>query len=533
MFAVAFLLFFPINQVEGKQLTRDYQTLQHAGYEPTNAGAKKYLQSLEPSHERQTSIAKLIEKLGDDDYATREDATRKLLNAYASAEAKLRQTLLSTKDPEIEWRARRIIQTGFSQLESNMAAALRIAIAHPDAFAVKDILAIEHLLHYQAVRFLGKKAIRATARKDDIEILLKATNSKHEIVRREAAAAIVNLLHEENLSQTHHFLEHDDETLAIITAHALLNRGDRVALAALVEKLESNNPVIRTTAVTLLRGATGKDFGFPTGEATPESEATIANWRNWVDENNDIEIRTPVPLVQSGRGDLGGNTLITTGRKGIVREFDSRGETVWELKIDSWCAERLPDGTTLVCSHKEKKLLVVNEKGETIWEYKGPASMVAEPLPSGHFLVADFYGKRVFEINRKKEIVWEFKAPDKCFDVDRRRNGNTIVACPNEIVEVAPDKTVVNKWKVKGRLNGLQILPNGNFLIANYGDNVVYEMDSKGERIWSFEVAGPCDAFRQLTGETLITTKTKLFELREDRATLAEIGDASYGSVRK
>lgn len=522
-----------VSQPSAAQLAADFDTLEAAGFEPTTVGANEFLHGLLANAERTAEIERLVGLLGHDNYATREEATRRLLVMYPIAQPRVQQTWRETRDAEVRWRAMRVIRMGASSLEANLAAVLRIAVGRPDEFETSDLLGIEHLLHQRSVRFLARQAIEATATEADFDSLLRATRTDSEFFRRVAAATLVKVAKPEQLSRTYELLQREDESLAQATAHALLNRGDAAALPVLVDQLESENPVIREAAVILLRGATGQDFGFPTGEENEEQADIVAAWREWVDENSDLEIRTPVPLVHAGRGDLGGHTLVSTGRKKSVREIDSRGETVWELKIDSWCAERLLGGTTIVCSHREKKLLELDRTGKIIWEFTGVSSMVVEPLASGNFLLADFDGKRVLEINRRKETVWEFSAADKCFDVDRRPGGNTVIACPNAIYEVSPDKLVVNEWKVEGRINGLQVLPNGNFLIANYGDDMVYEMNDAGDRIWKFEIDDPCDAFRNLNGETLIATKAKLYVLREDRETLVEVAEAGYGSIRK
>jgi hypothetical protein len=164
---------------------------------------------------------------------------------------------------------------------------------------------------------------------------------------------------------------------------------------------------------------------------------------------------------------------------------------------------------------------------------EGINAMRAKPLPGDRFLVADFNGKRVLEIDRDKRIVWEQPTVGECFDCDRLANGNTIYGCPNLICEITPDGREVRQWKIGGRLNGFQVLDDGNLLIANYGENKVQEITPDGKVVWAFSEPQPSDVFRTPTGETLISTARRIVELSADRKTQKEICEAQYGAARR
>ena len=127
----------------------------------------------------------------------------------------------------------------------------------------------------------------------------------------------------------------------------------------------------------------------------------------------------------------------------------------------------------------------------------------------------------------------EAKTPDQCFDADRLPNGNTIFGCPNLVREVTPDGKTVRQWDIKGRLNGFQTQPDGNVLVANYGQSKVYELNPAGETVWEFEEPQPCDAFRLPNGNMLISTAKRIIEIDPDKKVIRELTKARYGSARR
>jgi hypothetical protein len=108
-----------------------------------------------------------------------------------------------------------------------------------------------------------------------------------------------------------------------------------------------------------------------------------------------------------------------------------------------------------------------------------------------------------------------------------------LVATANSIQEFAFDGVVVWQWQVRGRLNGLQSLPDGRVLVANYGANEVAELDNDGRITRRIAEPQPSDAFRLPNGHTLVATATRVVEFNDMGELLRVLATARYGSARR
>jgi len=130
-----------------------------------------------------------------------------------------------------------------------------------------------------------------------------------------------------------------------------------------------------------------------------------------------------------------GTYLVPHERDGAVREYNSKGEVLWEYRIELtgtpsgshqghgtsvYSAYRLPSGNTLIGGGNNNRVLEVNPKGEIVWkidqnELPGiRLYWVAQlhALPNGNVVVTNAHAgpdyPQIFEVTRKKEVVWKF-----------------------------------------------------------------------------------------------------------------------------
>lgn len=154
----------------------------------------------------------------------------------------------------------------------------------------------------------------------------------------------------------------------------------------------------------------------------------------------------------------------------------------------------------------------------------------AELLPNNKILIADSDRFRVIEVDfNKNEIVWQYgtddqKGTDPNFlgqarHATRLKNGNTLIADVNRIIEVTPDKKIVwtyRHWEVLNAPYYAERLDNGNTLITDWGHHIVIEVNSAGEVVWQYgttkkagrekgQLMYPECAIRLSNGNTLIT----------------------------
>jgi hypothetical protein len=121
-------------------------------------------------------------------------------------------------------------------------------------------------------------------------------------------------------------------------------------------------------------------------------------------------------------------------------------------------------GNVLVCSRHQSCIAVIHwEDGSLVWawgadELSGPHD--AQVLENGHILVFDNgLGRewsRVIELDPlRRQIVWEYRAPQRTDFYTLSKGSN-------------------------------QRLPNGNTLIANSDNGVIFEVTPEGARVWEF-----------------------------------------------
>lgn len=189
------------------------------------------------------------------------------------------------------------------------------------------------------------------------------------------------------------------------------------------------------------------------------------------------EVWRYTPPTDSGRVEIhafrrlpNGLTMIAESGPSRIVEVDSKGKVQHTIPLkvaksdphrDTRLVRPTSNGNYLVAHEGEKTIREYDRKGEVVWEYEvGSQLYSAVRLENGNTLVGAGDGHRVFEVNNKKEIVWQIGEKDLpnitlawITMVDRLPNGNTwIVNChagPDnpQIIEVTPDKKVV--WTFK------------------------------------------------------------------------------------
>jgi len=194
-------------------------------------------------------------------------------------------------------------------------------------------------------------------------------------------------------------------------------------------------------------------------------------------------------------------------------------------------------------------------------------AMDARTLPNGRILVAENNANRVTERDSKGTILWEYRTPTNPICVQRLPNGNTFISSYNMVMEVRPDKTEVyrvnpgpqyymfNAYKAKnghivaitannqilemkppaagggavdmvrtvqtntqGNWCSVEMLPNGNYLVAALSTSTVKEIDKSGSEVWSKNFPGVFRATRLPNGNVLVASMNTREVAEMDRA---------------
>jgi len=513
------------------------EVLREHGVPPDGAGAVEFLRQLEPSDDRRELVARLINALGAEAFRDRESAMLRLAALVPTPGAALRQAR-SGKNPEIRWRAQKLLDRTMAVNTRLLQAAFRVVETdRPDGALAAVLLSVKHVNDEYVFRD-ARHTLARLATKEDLPRIRAALGDDSPRLRIAAAEALAQVQGRSAADRLHTLLQDRHPGVRLAAAAQLGDLGDRRALAGLVSLLDAEDYAVRREAGLRLRALVNQDHGFiPYDEATKRA-AAVARWKSWVaDKGSTAQLHHPVTLRHSGRGDLRGNTLVITGSKQKVKEIDPAGNVVWTYESRGWGVEKLPGGNVLIASYLDKHIIEIDPRKDAaenpVWRYDGIAAMRAKPLPGGNLLIADFRGRRVIELDpERKEIIWQHATPSECFDAERLPGGNTIFGCPNVVAEVTPEGRVVRRISIDGRLNGIHALPSGNILVANYGKSQVVEYDTEGRIVWSFDEPRPNDVFRLPNGVTLIGTGSRIIE-RSRSGDVRVITEAGYGAARR
>jgi Mala s 1-like protein len=236
-------------------------------------------------------------------------------------------------------------------------------------------------------------------------------------------------------------------------------------------------------------------------------------WEKWWNVN-----AARVDLSRATRDEvyLGLNLVVeldgaSKGGKGRVWECGTDGKPRWEIKdlerpID---ARLLPNGSVLIAEHSPPRVTERRRDGAVVWEYLPPGQPVAcQRLPNGNTFIATC--NELVEVNREKAVIFSIKLPmHMVFFGSKLRNGHVVyVASNNRVVELDTTGKELNSISIEnsGSWASVEVLANGNFLVALYNSKKVVEINRAGEVTWQCNVEAPGHATRLRNGNILVAS---------------------------
>ncbi len=168
-----------------------------------------------------------------------------------------------------------------------------------------------------------------------------------------------------------------------------------------------------------------------------------------VDRNHQVtfEYRAACEQVLACDRLSNGNVLLAEQGPCQAVEVDRQGRIVSTVKmttteqaahLQTRCLHRLDNGNILACHEAEAVVREYDPSGATVWEYPQVTNVFeALRLANGNTLIGCGTQKRIIEVTPSKQIKWEFSAAD------------------------GPELNL--NW-----ITSLEVLPNGNLLIANF-----------------------------------------------------------------
>jgi hypothetical protein len=509
-------------------LARAEKLLQEQRVGTDGAELVAFFRARTPTDKLRFHLADLVKKLGDEDFAVREKASADLIAAGRPALPLLRA---AAEDADVE-RARRAAQClqaidAGADAMLTAAAARVLAERRPDG-AVPALLAYVPFAddEHSEAAVLDALAVVGLRQGRPEAALLAALDDK-DPGRRAAAAFVVGKAAPGEKLRLRPLLKDADARVRLRAASALAQAGDKAAVPTLIGLLSDGPLSTGWQALDLLGRIAGEKAPQATlGEDAEGRRKARDAWAGWWKDAADS---TDLARVDFGAALKGINLICMATNNGAAED----GE-VFECRADgrpTWRLEKL----------------------------RAPSDV--QPLPGGRLLLAEFQGYQVTERDRGGKVLWAHKVNAYPTTCQRLRNGNTFIATYSEVLEVTPDGKEAKKYasqggsiyraqrlpdghvlflmsggqivelddnyKVvrniavpggEGTYGGVELLPNGRYLVALYGSNKVLELDAAGKVHWEAAVTTASSATRLANGNTLVSSMDAKEVLELDRA---------------
>ncbi len=291
-------------------------------------------------------------------------------------------------------------------------------------------------------------------------------------------------------------------------APELIGNHGKYLMEFLLRALSAPEQSVFYTASYLLRFMTRVNFGLTGFESIPERRAAIESWKKWWENNkNEYRFMGSYPdrsalIVDEMPGRLHGDDENPPGR---VVHIDTHGRIVkdfWSFKMP-YDVVVASDGSYWINVIRERAVWKIASDGRIVTRVKvGGYPCSLQFLENGHLLVAgwdDDIPGFVRQFDGRGKLVWKLE-------------------------------NLRWPWKAER-------LANGNTLVADAGKNRVFEVDQRGEPVWSvdnlgppeprlFEALGPVYCQRLQNGNTLVSIRGlhKIVEINPSGRTVWEVG---------
>jgi HEAT repeat protein len=484
--------------------------------------------------EDRTHIRDLLAKLGSEDYATREGATRELFELGRRSLTQL-QEAAKDRDAEIARRAKQLIERIELEPEHHLpVAAIRILAVRKPAGSVEALLAYLPYAEDENLSTEVGQSLTALALRDDHldPALLRTLSDPQPALRAIAAEALVRGGGAAGRAEVRKLLHDAAPTVRLRAALALAMAREGEGVPVLIDLLTVLSPDHIgqvEDALYQLAGDSAPEVSL--GEKADAKKKCRDAWAAWW-------------KVHAARVDLGrltarpwfGYTLLCDCSNNRVFEIDRAGKQRWAIEnvpfpVDAWV---VPGNRVLIAEYNGRQVTERDLKGNVIWSKAGfPGNPVnVQRLRSGNTFIAT--DQQLMEVDRAgKEIYTINNVPGGVTAAYRARNGTIICLAQTgqcvildttgkqlksfpsnrnagwtsgidllptgRILITQPDRNKVAEYDMEGKLivevdapmaTTATGLPNGHFLVASHQGQRAFELDRSGKVVWEHKIGG-------------------------------------------
>ncbi|MCI0640079.1 MAG: PQQ-binding-like beta-propeller repeat protein [Gemmataceae bacterium] len=470
-------------------------------------------------------MAALIEKLGDEDFGTRERAYDRLLVLGAGALVGIKEAE-KAKDAEVSRRAFELKQRIEAKAEPAIQSATARLLAKLKPEGAADVLmaylpyAADLTVTDDLCQALGSLAYKG---KEVEPVLVKSLEDKLPIKRGAAAEALARAKVQELLPVVKELLKDPEPSVRLRVGLALVPYKEKEVLPVLIEALGHLNPEQLWPVEEILVRLAGENAPQVSLGANDAARKTCRDaWQKWFDANGKtIDLaKLEQPQVMLGYTLVvmqNVNRLVGGARQpaiGQVVELDANKKPRWKFDVPTYPVDAQITGPdrVLIAEYQGGKVSERDFKGTEVWsKLVGGNPIGVQRLVGGNTFVV--MQNRLVEYDRKGEEAWSMQRPNHdIFRAKKLRNGEIVFVTNNGALTRMEAKTqkVIKNFQV-GQIpvlfGSIDILTNGNVLVPDFQRSRVVEYDNDGKEVFSFNVQWPNSVMRLPNGNTLVASQ--------------------------
>jgi HEAT repeat protein len=469
-------------------------------------------------------VVALVQKLGNPNYRTREQASTDLVSLGSIAVPLLKE---AAKDPDLEVSRR--AERCLDQIDTGPGAQLAAAAARV-VTRRKPAGAAEVLLNYlpdapdetvaDEVR-TTLAAVAVTGGKPDAA-LVQALDDRLAVKRAAAAEALCRAGAAGQQTALQRLLKDPDRAVRLRVALALGLARDKTAIPVLIALLGE---------LPREQGWQAEDFLLRVaGDHPPEVAAAGADdrvqrreaWEGWWRQHGEkVNLATLDATPQ-----LLGLTMIAQwdeGQVGRVVELGPDGKLRREVTNIPWPIDfhLLPGNKLLLSEYYINKVTERNFKGEQLWEKTVSQNpLAAQRLPNGNTFIV--MRGQLLEVDRQgKDVVTLNQAAQDVVSAIKVRSGQIyLVTMGGQFKRLDAAGKELKSFPV-GPVHSyaaIDVLPSGRVLVPQYNNNKVVEYDTEGKAVWEGTVQQPTAPVRLPNGHTLVACRDAQRVVELDRS---------------
>jgi HEAT repeat protein len=484
--------------------------------------------------EGRSKVLDLIARLGDEQFAARENATKELFALGRVTLPQLRDAS-KHKDAEIARRAKLLIERIEREPAHHLpVAAIRLLAVRKPAGTIEALLA--YLPHAEDETRIEevRQSLTALALRDGKPnpILMRTLSDTQPLARTMAVQALAKGGGVEGRAAVRKLLKDDAPIVRLRVALALTLAKERDAVPVLIDLLALLPAEPFAEAESVLYQLAGDSAPkTPAGMEPAEKKKCRDAWAAWW-------------KVNAARVDLGrlqerpwyGYTLICDTGRNRVYEIDRQGKERWAIDnvVQPFDAVVLPGNRVLIAEFNANRVTERDFKGKILWEKRVPGNPSnVQRLANGHTFVAmnggaimemDRDGKEVYRINNvpgnvlaakrsRQGTIFCMTFNGQCLlldttgkqlksfatthdansmgGIDLPPNGRILITrqAQGKVAEYDRDGKLLLELNAPGARTASG-LPNGHILVAGQGTQRTYEMDRTGKIVWEHKDGG-------------------------------------------